>query len=117
MNMWLEIAMTLSIVALVLFAIFKGGQDNPVGTGRLQKELRAMEKRLGRTADADKLAELEAEMDERFARIEEKLPHMATREDVARIQAALDHVCRQNDRTEAGVQRIEGYFLQRGIDR
>jgi DNA-binding FrmR family transcriptional regulator len=149
MNEWLAYVVTLIIVGLVLFAIFRGGQDNPVGTGRLQRDLRqmrgkvdgldrlyvekvrpmghdvanimqqmaAIEHRLVKTATSAKLAELEAEVDERFARIEERVVHMATKEDVGKITAALDHVCRQNDRTEAAVQRIEGYFLQRGIDR
>jgi hypothetical protein len=127
----------LSLLILAAFAvmIFRQGSKNPVGTGSLQKQLntigsdlRSMKTDISGLASKSELHAVQAELmqiEQRTASsgellgIQGQISALHERFDgrCGTLDVKIDAVAASARRTEAGVERIEGYFLQRGVDR
>jgi hypothetical protein len=53
----------------------------------------------------------------RLGIVEEKLLHVATREDAAHLSGKIDALARTTTAAVAGIDRLEGFFLQEGLQR
>lgn len=121
----------LAILAFFAFVIWRGGSANPVGTGQLQRQLNTigaevttLKKTVSGCASVGAIEQLRSEMREMEARVASSGEVVKVQAQVAdvngkvsAIDARLDGIEKLADRTDAGVQRIEGYFLQRGVNR
>ena len=127
----------ISIVILLAIAatIWRGGSKNPVGTGALERQISGLQAtvksigdRVGGLATKDELASLKREIEEIDARTASTADIQEVKGDIKALGVQLDGETRRlgerigavkdaADRTEQGVQRIEGYFLQRGVER
>ena len=115
------------IVAAVFFAVWKHGRGNPETTGHLGRKLSRQE-----AAIASLEAKLEGcatrgAMDLLAEQVRSLEAHSASSGEVIAVQthlngvanelnAKIDGVRRTADRTDAAVSRIEGYFLQKGVN-
>lgn len=121
----------LAILAFFAFVIWRGGSANPVGTGQLQRQLntigaevKTLKETVSGCASVGAIDQLRGEMREMEARVASSGEVVKVQAQVAgvngkvsAIDARLDGIEKLADRTDAGVQRIEGYFLQRGVER
>ena len=104
-----EIVITVVIIAIVLFTAWRGGQANPVGTGKIARRLTVLESTVaqqGTKVDAlDKglgeIAQLVKKNDENLGAI--------------RIELAGDRGL--TERTWAAVDRLQQFFIQDSFDR
>lgn len=127
----LETFGAIAILAFFAFVLWRGGSANPVGTGQLQRQLntigsevKTLKETVSGCASVSAIEQLRGEMremEERVASSGEVVKVQAQVSDVngkvGAIGARLDGIEKLADRTDAGVQRIEGYFLERGVNR
>jgi hypothetical protein len=118
-----EVIVSIGIMILVAIAIWRGGGKNPVGTGQLQRQLNTIGAKVGQieaalkeTCSKNDLAEIRGELSEIEARTASSREVLAIEAQISGLRAEITAAVKAADRTEASVQRIEGYFLQRGID-
>lgn len=106
---------TLLVLLLVLFAMWRVGQLNPVGTGKLARRINQLELKVaeqGQRMDGIErsiitIAETVAGTNEAVTGIEKGITAL-------RVEVAGDRGLTQ--RTWEGVSRLEGYFIQRSFD-
>jgi polyhydroxyalkanoate synthesis regulator phasin len=120
----------LALIILVSFGwlAFKGGKANPVSTGDLEKRVykdiheikNEMQALYGRVDSSAKRSDIEALRTE-IAQSAGERTRTASRE-LGKIQDQVTTVCQKvegieksADRTAAGVDRLERYFLELGI--
>ncbi|MEO7691274.1 MAG: hypothetical protein ABIS51_18465 [Sphingomonas sp.] len=120
MNEYLQLAIAAAIVIAVFWTVHRHGRGNPENTGHLGRRLREVETTLKGCAtrgSLDLLAEQVRNLESHAASsgevvaLEGKINGME-----GTLSAKIDAVAKAADRTEAGVQRLEGYFLQRGVN-
>lgn len=94
-------------------------------TANLAAQFQGLEHQLGKMATTETLMEFEREIEHRITGVEQRMEQAATREDVAkvrgdvtkvsgdvgRVQESVEHICKQNERTDASVVRIEQHLL------
>lgn len=104
-----EITITIFILALVLFAMWRVGQLNPVGTGRLARRMNQLEMRV---------AEQGVRMDGVEASVE-KLAEVTANTGISigamRIELAADRGL--GERTWSAVDRLQNYFIEDSFKR
>ncbi len=110
---WVEIFIMAIIVAGFAVVIWRGGQANPEGTGRLGRRLNKVE---------SKMAEVETEMEhvrDRLAQFEMTLEKvsakMVTKSDLDNIEKLMARDAQTSTKTWAAIQRLEGFFLEDAI--
>lgn len=123
-----QVLVSLGILIAVVAAVWRGGQANPVGTRQILDRLGAFDRRLkkveGKTSEAASRAAVLV-LAEKIERLEE---HAASSGEVlalaekingveGRLRVQIEGVEKAADRTEAAVQRIEGYFIEQGMKR
>jgi outer membrane murein-binding lipoprotein Lpp len=122
-----SIAFCVLIIGLVLFAFYRHGRGNPETTGAIARRQGAIEKAMAMLETSlegcatrgalDLLAEQVRNLEAHAASsgemnaLEQKINGM----DLT-LNAKIDGVRHAADRTEAAVSRIEGYFLQKGVN-
>lgn len=119
----IETAVAFLILAFFGWVIWRGGSANPVGTGQLQKQLNTigskvegLEKTVGNCASVDALEKLRGELQEMEARVASSGEVIALEGKINTLGERVSGISRTVDRTDAGVQRIEGYFLAKGVN-
>lgn len=112
----LQIAIGLVIVGLVLWTVQRHGRDNPEGTGKLSRQIakvvgdiRRIEERMEDSATKAELGVLSGEI----RALEQRT---ATSAEVAALDAKLAAIAKAADRTEEGVQRIEGILIKKALE-
>lgn len=99
-NSTLEWAIIAFIVLTIGWVVWKGGAANPMGTGRLSREITKLTSRVRQTEK--ELAELKEEA--------------ATTKDIARLEARMEGQRELSERTNRGVERIENYLIEKGLN-
>ncbi|PKP93179.1 MAG: hypothetical protein CVT77_06510 [Alphaproteobacteria bacterium HGW-Alphaproteobacteria-16] len=135
MNEWLQLAIALVIVALVVWTVFRRGQLNPENTGKLSRqigklfaELKRIETKVDQAATASDFDRMRAELkrvetagasvamvlalEGKLNRMEERLHGQAETTD-AKIDAVHDAARHARD----GVARIEAILMKGALDR
>ena len=119
-----ETAIGVVILFFFAYVIWRGGKAHPVGTGQLQKQLntiggevRVLAKRVDGCAITADVERLRGEIREMEARVASSAEVIALEGKIGTLVARLDGMDRVLDRVDNGVQRIEGFFLQKGIER
>lgn len=104
-----EIIITAFVVALVLFAMWRVGQLNPVGTGKLARRMNQLELRV-------------AEQGQRMDGIERSVLLLAetsastsTSIEAMRVELAADRGL--TERTWSAVDRLQNYFIEDSFKR
>jgi len=104
-----DIVITLVIVGVVLFAAWRLGQINPIGTGKLVKRLSAVELKV-------------AEQGEKLERLGKDLGTLATSSadtargvDAMRLELAADRG--MVERTWSAVDRLQHFFIEDAFER
>lgn len=120
-TIWENIA-AVAIIAFFAFVLWKGGSTNPVGTGHLQRQLQGIGVRLGKAEErlescalSSEVAQLRGEIREMEERVASSGEVVALQGQIATINMRIAGVETLVARTDAGVARIEGYFLEKGI--
>lgn len=120
MKDWLQYAIAAGILLLVFWSVHRHGRGNPENTGHLGRRLKDVEATLQGCAtrgSLDLLAEQVRNLESHAASSGEVIELGAKINGIENtLIAKIDAVAKAADRTEAGVQRIEGYFLQRGVN-
>lgn len=106
---YLEILITLAIVATVLFVAHRSGQANPTGTGRLSRRLSALETIVA--GQGDKIESL----DNAIVQLVENGVKTTELLQVVRIELASDRV--STERTWNAVDRLQNYFIESSFKR
>ncbi|MEO6217745.1 MAG: hypothetical protein ABIO86_17080 [Sphingomonas sp.] len=121
MNEYLQLAIAAAIVIAVFWTVHRHGRGNPENTGHLGRRLKDVEVTLQSCAtrgSLDLLAEQVRNLESHAASSGEVIELGARINGIeSTLVAKIDAVGKAADRTEAGVQRIEGYFLSKGINR
>lgn len=104
-----DILITVIIVAVVLFAAHRFGQNNPVGTGRLSKRLSAVE------ANVADLKTKTDGMDKALSTLAVSVADTARGVDAMRMEMAGDRGL--NERTWSAVDRLQHFFLEDAFKR
>lgn len=119
----IEIIISIAIVGMMLWAVFRGGAHNPVGTGHLDKQVRALvprivvvEEKLDDVASRAELALLASEVKAVEMKMATAGDLLALQGQMRELNAKLAGIEKSADRTEQAVNRIEGHFLQKGIN-
>lgn len=105
-----DIVVTLGVLLCVFGAVacvWWLGQRNPVGTGKLARDVRALEAKVA--SHGVKLDQV----DHSLMTIADSVGDLTREVGAARIEAAGDRGI--NERTWAAMERLEGYFIQDGI--
>lgn len=104
-----DISVTIIVVAIVLYAAWRAGQTNPVGTGRLARRMNHLEVRVG-------------ELDSRMDGIERSVSALAEASaatssavQAMRVELAADRGV--TERTWEAVDRIQRFFMDEGLKR
>ncbi|WCT72070.1 hypothetical protein PQ455_10460 [Sphingomonas naphthae] len=112
----------MAILTFVGISAFRGGKSNPVGTGALQRQLntiggevRELKGKLKGFARTSEVETLRGEIRAMEARVASSGEVVALEGQIMALRSELQGAVKAADRTEAGVARIEGYFLERGI--
>ncbi len=124
MSFDLETFAALAIMAFFAFVIWRGGSANPVGTGQLQRQLNTigakvtkLEGAIDSCASVQAVEQLRGELKEMEARVASSGEVIALEGQIAAVNARMGGIERLAERTDAGVQRLENYFLDRGINK
>ena len=106
---YIDIVITIVIIAVVLYAAHRLGQVNPVGTGKLSRRLSAVELKV-------------AALDEKLDRQDEALGALANSSadtsrsmEAMRVELAGDRGL--TERTWAAVDRLQHYFIEDAFKR
>ncbi|KTE24446.1 MULTISPECIES: hypothetical protein [unclassified Sphingopyxis] len=97
----LQLAIILFIILGIGVAVWRGGQANPEGTGRLGRRLGKVEQALSGKATTEDVGEVQNEI----ASLNNK---------IARLEAEQAADRRVNQLTYEAVRRLEDYFLKKG---
>lgn len=101
---YIDILITLAIVAAVLIAAHRLGQANPIGTGRLARRLSEVEVKVGEQGmKLDKLETVVATLADSTAEISRELGAL-------RVEMAGDRGL--SERTWSAVDRLQNYFIE-----
>lgn len=101
---YIDILITLVIVAAVLFAAHRLGQANPVGTGRLSRRLTEVEAKVSEQGNKlDRLEGVVATLADSTADISRELS-------AVRMELAGDRGLAE--RTWSAIDRIQNYFIE-----
>lgn len=96
-----EIAIIAFILAGICFLLFRGGQANPEGTGRLARRIGKVEQALAEKATTESVDTATREVAALSAK-------------VGRLEAEMAGDRRVNQLTYEAVRRLEDYFLKKG---
>lgn len=108
---WMEIVVSVFVVGLVLFAMWRAGQMNPVGTGKLARRLSTLETTVGaqgqRMDGIDKSITAIAETVEAMG---SGVSAIGTQITALRVEVSGDRGL--TERTWSAVSRLEGFFIE-----
>lgn len=108
---WGEIAITIFVVALVLFSAWRAGQANPIGTGRLARRISALELKVdGQGHRMDVIDASVSAIGERIGMLNAGVEAVDNQLTALRVEVAGDRGL--TERTWASVSRLEGFFIQ-----
>ncbi len=118
----METVVALVFLAFFAFVVWRGGSSNPVGTGQLQKQLNTIGSEVGKikdsVADCAKVSELEmlrGEMEEMEKRVASSGEVIALGGQILTVNARIGGIEKLAERTDAGVQRLEAFFISKGV--
>lgn len=112
----LEIIVSVFVIALVLFAMWRVAQLNPVGTGKLSRRVNAVEEKVaGLSARMDTFDQSILMIAERVAETNDSIGDLAKSMGALRVEVAGDRGT--TERAWEGIQRLEGFFIQDSFDR
>ena len=122
-----SIAICVVIVAGVFFSVWKHGRGNPETTGSLARQMRKYSSKIDSLEQSLEGCATRGALDLLAEQVSNLRASSASSGEVVALEmkiqgleqtlsAKIDAVAKAADRTEAGVQRIEGYFLQRGVN-
>lgn len=119
MNIDWEIVGAFAVIIAMMFFAFRSGRENPVTTGKLQKDLHTTKNKLMVVAKELEEAATKADLEA----LRREIAGSATSDELAEVSEKVAVVCEKvvglektSDSTAAGVRRIEGYFLDKGIN-
>lgn len=119
-----EAVLSFLMLSAIAVAIWRGGGKNPVGTGALQRQLNTIGSKVGRIEDALEGKCSTADLAALRGEIRQIEAGTATSKELLALQGELHVVAekvngwgRATERTELMLQRIEGHFLRKGIER
>jgi uncharacterized coiled-coil protein SlyX len=108
---YIDLFVTLAIVAAVAFSAWRVGQVNPVGTGRLARRLNTLELKVAEQgARMDAIEQSILTIAESVSGVGERLSQVDTRLGAISIDIAADRGV--TERTWSAVSRLEGFFIQ-----
>jgi hypothetical protein len=116
--------LVVGIAFLAFFAIvmWRGGSSNPVGTGQLQRQLNTvgskvttLEASVQNCASTGEVEQLRRDLKDMEARVASSGEIIALEGQIASVNMRIAGIEQLAARTDAGVARIEGYFLEKGI--
>jgi hypothetical protein len=117
-----EVICGIAFIAFFALVMWRGGSSNPVGTGHLQRQLQAIGVRLSRAetsleacALSSEVEKLRGELREMEARVASSGEVLALEGQLVAVNTRIAGMERLVERTDAGVARLEGYFLEKGI--
>lgn len=117
-----EVAVGIACILFFAWVMWRGGSSNPVGTGQLQRQLNTIGSKVGSLeaaviacASKGELEKMSAEMKEMEKRVASSGEVFAVQEQIKTVNARMTGIEKLVERTDAGVARIEGYFLEKGI--
>ncbi len=99
-------------------AVYVACRDAMWRKGGISKRMNDRLDQALRWFDSPEAKAVEARMNGLTARIsaaEDRLQHVATREDVGRVDGRLGRLEGRLDHVADGIDRLEGYFLERGV--
>ena len=103
MSATLEIIIAAIIIVGLLIAIFRNGQANPIATGALSRRIDTLEhgfKELKAHADA----------------LEKQVANLPTKRDLDNLKSLMESDAKLNKQTHQAVDRLENFFIKRGIE-
>jgi len=117
-----ELVACIAIIGFMLYAIWRGGGSNPVGTGALQRQLNTLgskvngvEEKIGGCALKADLEGLRGELREMEARVASSGDILGLQGQIQALNATVSGTRDLVERAEASINRIEGYFLEKGV--
>ncbi len=113
MNDYLQLAIGVMIMGLVLWSAYRHGTSNPESTGRLSRKFGELDKKL--TAMAAHSAERDSRYVELDAKVNGIADDMVTRADIDTLRKEIAGDRSLAERTWHAVNRLESFFIQRGI--
>lgn len=122
MNLDWEMIAAGAIILTMLYVAFRGGKDNPVGTRKLMIDVHDMKNRVAVVEFALTKIATKDELESVRTSLTAKMKSSATSDELAGVADKVTTVCekvigleKSADRTAAGVDRLERYFLELGI--
>ncbi|RHW17186.1 hypothetical protein D1610_11595 [Sphingomonas gilva] len=116
-----ELILCTAIIAFLIYAIWRGGSSNPVGTGQLQRQLntigaevKTLKTDVGGCALKSDLEGLRGELTEMEKRVASSGEVIALQGQIATLNARIAGIEKLTDRTDATVTRIEDYLRGSG---
>lgn len=108
---YLDIIVTVGVLSMSLFAIWRVGQLNPVGTGQLARRLNALELKVGEQGQRmDGIDRAILSIADRVGTMGDAVDRIDTQMAALRVEVAGDRGL--TERTWAAVSRLEGFFIQ-----
>lgn len=104
-----EIIISAFVVALVLFAMWRVGQLNPVGTGNLSRRMDQLERRLGE--QGVKVSEIERSV----VLLADSSAETSRSLSAMRVELAADRGL--TERTWSAVDRLQNFFIEDSFKR
>jgi hypothetical protein len=98
---YFELAIIAFILLGICFLLFRGGQANPEGTGRLARRIGKVEQTLAEKATTESVDAARSELAALSAK-------------VGKLETEMAGDRRVNQLTYEAVRRLENFFLQRG---
>lgn len=123
MNVNWEVVGSIIILLAMLYAAFRGGKENPVTARQLSIDVHKIKNRI-QVIDLElQSAATKGDIEKLRADIAANTSAGASSSEVSELKEKVAVVCTKVEGLEstgrdtaAGVKRIEGYFLQKGID-
>ena len=122
-----SIVFCLLIATAVLFAFYRHGRGNPETTGAIARRQGRIEAEIAELSSSLRGCATRGALDLLAEQVRNLEAHSASSGEVVALElkinglsetlnAKIDGVRMAADRTEAAVSRIEGYFLQKGVN-
>ena len=106
-----DIIISLGVLAFVLFAVWRVGQRNPTGTGKIARDVRVLEQKMAEQGvRIDGLNARLDGMDRAIVRVADEVGSMGTQMTAIRMELAADRGL--TERTWSAVSRLEGFFIE-----
>lgn len=106
-----DLTITMLIVTLVVFAIWRTGQLNPVGTGKLARRMNALELKVAEQgARMDRIEGSILTIADKVGLVAENVEKVSNDVSATRLEMAGDRGA--SERTWAAVSRLENFFIQ-----